>query len=159
MFAAALWTESRQRLVWYATDGHQAPLLLSPRRRRLLRVELKAIFSSIRKFPAIESWGPRIRIFGKLCSRSQTLIAGFLKLPPGHFWNGKQGRTRTKQWSRRPLRSLARNRSNPLRKNWTIFCGSGSRASRFGCSPGVWASGGLDSSTVLHTPHRKCVAC
>ena len=80
-----------------------------------------------------------------------TLIEGIRKCRRDTFWNGgtgKRGWSRGGSWRRG--RSAA-GRWKRRKKNWTGCCATRVREHLVSDVPlGVWASGGMDSSTILH---------
>ncbi|HJT90189.1 MAG TPA: asparagine synthase (glutamine-hydrolyzing), partial [Bryobacteraceae bacterium] len=151
MFALAVWTESRKRLVlardrmgikplYYLRQGEDISfgselkaILEDPDTPRHLDVEALGLYLSANYVP-----GPR------------TLIEAIRKLPPGHYIEWRPGEFRMESWWRLPRRS--RRISLPEAKDeldWLLE--DAVREQLVSDVPlGIWASGGLDSTTVLH---------
>ena len=160
MFAAAFWTESRKRLVlardrmgikplYYFRDGEDLyfaselkGILAHPTVPRVLDVEALDAYLAVNYVP-----GPH------------TLIEGIRKVRPGHFLDWRNGRVWGEPWMKpaaapRPARA------------WTIEAAQEEldhllresvREHLAADVPiGVWASGGIDSSTVLHYAAEQC---
>jgi asparagine synthase (glutamine-hydrolysing) len=152
MFAAALWTDSRQRLVlvrdrmgikplYYARSGDDIyfaselkGILAHPAIARGLDMEALGYYLSLNYVP-----GPR------------TLIEGIRKVPPGHLIEWQRGDFRVEAWWRLPTPapqpiSLAEAKTE---LDWLLR--DSTREHLIADVPiGIWASGGLDSSTILH---------
>jgi len=152
MFAAALWTESRKRLVlardrmgikplYYYRSGSDVyfgselkAILEHPTAPRQLDLEALDTYLSVNYVPG-----------------ARTLIAGIHKVPPGHFLEWRHGKMRTGAWHEAA-------RIEP--RKWTLEAAkeeldglvrAAVREHLVSDVPlGVWASGGLDSSTILH---------
>ena len=152
MFAVALWTESRKRLVlvrdrmgikplYYYRDGDDIyfgselkAILEHPNVPRRLDLEALDAYLSVNYVPG-----------------DHTLLEGVRKVPPGHLLEWRHGTLWLEQWWHRsktetPPRSLDEGKE---RLDWLLR--DAVREHLVSDVPlGVWASGGLDSSTVLH---------
>jgi asparagine synthase (glutamine-hydrolysing) len=155
MFGVAFWSESRRRLVlardrmgikplYYYRHGADVyfgselkAILAHPDVPRVLDLEALHAFLSVNYIP-----GPR------------TLIEGIRKLPPGHWLEWKDGAVRMEAWHKggtgggtgqrhRSFRSATEELDSLLRESVREHLVSD-------VPLGVWASGGLDSSTILH---------
>ena len=152
MFAAAVWTESRGRLVLVRDRMGIKPLYYYRNGDDLyFGSELKAIL----EHPDV----PRHLDLNALdCYLSvnyvpgpDTLLAGIHKVRPGHFLEWRQGKMWMEPWWTLPGGAPQR---------WTIesakeeldrlLCDSVREHLVSDVPLGVWASGGLDSSAVLH---------
>lgn len=157
MFAAAFWTESRKRLLlardrmgikplYYYRDGDEIyfgselkAILEHPEVPRVLNLEALDTYLSVNYVP-----GP------------QTLIEGILKVRPGHFLDWRHGKFWLEPWTRSDTapRSSGSGRPRSLedaKEQLDHLLQSSVREHLVSDVPlGVWASGGLDSSTVLH---------
>ena len=153
MFAAALWVESRKRLVlvrdrmgikplYYYRDGDDLyfgselkAILEHPEVPRKLDLEALDSFLSVNYIP-----GPR------------TLIEGIRKAPPGHYLEWRHGKIWIEPWWTPPSPERSRDCSMAAAKeelDWLLR--DSIREHLVSDVPlGVWASGGLDSSAVLH---------
>ena len=153
MFAVALWTESQKRLVlvrdrmgikplYYYRSGDDLyfgselkAILEHPEVPRHLDLDALDTYLSLNYVP-----GP------------QTLIEGIRKVPPGHLLEWRHGKVRERSVveAARAARREASRWARPKR-NWTGCCSDSVREHLVSDVPlGVWASGGLDSSTILH---------
>jgi asparagine synthase (glutamine-hydrolysing) len=161
MFAVAFWTESRKRLVlardrmvikplYYYRDGEELyfgselkAILEHPEVPRVLNLEALDAYLSVNYIP-----GP------------QTLIEGILKVRPGHFLDWRRGKFWVEPWVRpacapdtepRPSGSGRPRSLEGAKEHLDHLLASSVREHLVSDVPlGVWASGGLDSSTVLH---------
>ncbi len=152
MFAIALWTESSRRLVLARDRMGIKPLYISHLGQDLLfGSELKALFIH----PELAR---RLSLAGLDCYLSLnfvpcpwTLVDGIEKLAPGNWLEWRDGKIRTESYWRLPF-------ENP--RNWTLdsakeqldsLLQQSTREHLLSDVPlGVWLSGGVDSSTILH---------
>jgi asparagine synthase (glutamine-hydrolysing) len=166
MFAAALWTESQKRLVlardrmgikplYYYRAGQDVyfgselkAILEHPDVPRRLNLAALDLYLSVNYVP-----GP------------ETLIEGIRKVEPGHLLEWRQGRTRTEawasaaaEWAPRAPQGVPRRISLGAAKeelDWLLR--EAVREHMVSDVPlGVWASGGLDSSTILCYAAAAC---
>jgi asparagine synthase (glutamine-hydrolysing) len=161
MFAVALWNEAQHRLVLARDRMGIKPLYILRRNSDLhFGSELKAIFAD----PAVER---RISLDGlnlffslNYIPGTHTLVEGIEKLPPAHWLEWQHGKIQTgRYWSyeyaprRQSIESAKEELDELLRASV--------REHLISDVPlGVWASGGLDSSAILHyaaqeVPHVK----
>ena len=152
MFAIALWTKSTKRLVLSRDRLGIKPLYFARRENDLFfGSELKAILIH----PEIER---RLNLDGLDCYLSLnyvpcpwTLVEGVEKLPPGQWLEWRDGEVFSDSYWRLPFGT---------RGNWTLelakerlddLLRQSVREHLVSDVPlGMWLSGGLDSSTVLH---------
>ena len=152
MFAIALWTESTRRLVLARDRLGIKPLYIAHLGQDLLfGSELKALFIH----PEIAR---RLSLAGLDCYLSLnyvpcpwTLVDGIEKLPPGNWLEWRDGKIRSESYWKLPF-------ENP--RNWTLesakeeldsLLQKSTREHLLSDVPlGVWLSGGVDSSTILH---------
>ncbi len=152
MFAVALWSESRRRLVLARDRMGIKPLYIARRRRDLyFGSELKAIFVH----PEIER---SLSLAGLDCFLSLnyvpapwTLVDGIEKLRPGHWLEWRDGDVRSECYWQLPLRTGAwEDRRAALAELDRLIRASVSEHLMADVPLGVWLSGGIDSSTLLH---------
>jgi asparagine synthase (glutamine-hydrolysing) len=152
MFAAAFWTESHKRLVlardrmgikplYYYRSGDDVyfgselkAILEHPSVPRRLDLEALDTYLSVNYVPG-----------------THTLIEGIRKVGPGHFLDWRHGKMRGGPWQQ-PAR--------PEPRKWPLEAAKEELDGLLRASVrehlvsdvplGVWASGGLDSSTILH---------
>ena len=152
MFAIALWTKSKQRLVLARDRMGIKPLYYARREDDLFfGSELKAILIH----PEIDR---RLSLDGLDCYLSLnyipcpwTLVDGIEKLPPGHWLEWRDGEVFTESFWQLPF---------GVRRDWTLesareeldgLLRQSVREHLISDVPlGMWLSGGVDSSTILH---------
>jgi asparagine synthase (glutamine-hydrolysing) len=152
MFAVALWSESKKRLVLARDRMGIKPLYIARRGTELyFGSELKTLFVH----PEIDR---QLSLAGLDCYLSLnyvpwpwTLIEGIEKLHPGHWLEWRDGKVREEAYWHLP--------TGPVR-DWTrgealeelgSLLGQSVREHLLSDVPlGLWLSGGLDSSTLLH---------
>lgn len=151
MFAVALWTESRRRLVLARDRMGIKPLYYYRDRSDVcFGSELKAILEHphvprILDLTALDAYLSVNYVPGE-----RTLIEGIRKVPPGHFLDWRNGSTRLAPWTKRtepePVTSLGAAKEQ---LDWLLR--ESVREHLVSDVPlGVWSSGGLDSSSILH---------
>jgi asparagine synthase (glutamine-hydrolysing) len=152
MFAMALWTESRKRLVlvrdrmgikplYYFRSGDDIyfgselkAILEHPDVPRTLDLNALDTFLSVNYVP-----GP------------QTLIRGIRKVPPGHLLEWRHGKAWCEAWWRQPQSGTRRISLGAAKEELHGLMQDSVREHLVADVPlGVWASGGLDSSAILH---------
>ena len=152
MFAIALWTKSTKRLVLARDRMGIKPLYFMRRGEDLFfGSELKAILIH----PEIER---RLSLDGLDCYLSLnyvpcpwTLVEGIEKLPPGQWMEWRDGKVSSDSYWRLPF---------PIVRDWTLesareeldaLLRQSIREHMVSDVPlGMWLSGGIDSSTILH---------
>jgi asparagine synthase (glutamine-hydrolysing) len=152
MFAVAVWTNSKQRLVLARDRIGIKPLYIAERGEDLLFAsELKGILVH----PEIER---RLSLEGLDCYLSMnyvpcpwTLVDGIEKLPPGHWLEWRDGRTSKHAYWRIPDITPVPKSLEDAKAELDDLLGNAVREHLMSDVPlGVWLSGGVDSSTVLH---------
>ncbi len=152
MFAIALWTESSKRLVLARDRLGIKPLYLARLADDILfGSELKAILVH----PEVER---RLSLPGLNCYLSLnyvpspwTLVDGIEKLPPGHFLEWRDGDVRLNAYWRLEFREQPEWTEDSAKERLDFLLRESMREHLISDVPlGVWLSGGLDSSTILH---------
>jgi asparagine synthase (glutamine-hydrolysing) len=151
MFAAALWNESRQRLVIARDRSGIKPLYYYRDREDVyFGSELKAILEHphvprVLDLQALDSYLSVNYVPGE-----RTLIQGIRKVPPGHFLEWRKGSCKIAPWLRRgETERITSFGAAKEQLDWLLR--ESVREHLISDVPlGVWASGGLDSSTILH---------
>jgi asparagine synthase (glutamine-hydrolysing) len=152
MFAIALWTESQKRLVLARDRMGIKPLYIHRRGSELFfGSELKAIL----EHPEIER---RINLEGLNCYLAlnyvpcpHTLIEGIEKLPPGHLLEWRNGKVRLEAYWQPDFRVDPRWDENSAQQELDRLLRKSVREQLVADVPlGIWVSGGVDSSTILH---------
>lgn len=158
MFAVALWSETRKRLVLARDRLGIKPLYIARHGQDLVfGSELKAIFVH----PEIER---RLSPAGLDCYLSLnyvpgpwTLVEGIEKLLPGYWLEWQAGKIRSEQYWRLPA-GRARNWSlEDAKRELDGLLRQSVREHLLSDVPlGVWLSGGVDSTTILHYAAKAC---
>ncbi len=152
MFAAAIWSESRQRLVLARDRVGIKPLYIAERGEDLLFAsELKGILVH----PEVER---RLSLDGLDCYLSMnyvpspwTLIEGIEKLPAGHWLEWQDGRIRKEAyWQIPEIRPVAMQLEDAKSELDSLLDQSVREHLMSDVPLSVWLSGGVDSSTILH---------
>lgn len=152
MFAAAIWTESERRLVLVRDRLGIKPLYVAHQSGDLyFGSELKAILLH----PQIDRriGGPGLHHYLSLnyVPGPHTLVAGIEKLAPGSWMEWRRGRVSSHAYWRlefEPDRSMA---LEPAKEELDSLLRNAVREQLVADVPvGLWSSGGLDSSTLVH---------
>jgi asparagine synthase (glutamine-hydrolysing) len=152
MFAVALWSESRKRLVLARDRVGIKPLYYYCRGDDLyFGSELKAILAHDDvprqlDFAALSSYLAVNYVPGP-----STLVEGIRKVPPGHLIDWRDGRWRLESWWRLPPQIPRQISLGEAKEQLDWLLRHAVREQLVADVPlGIWASGGLDSSTILH---------
>ena len=152
MFAVALWTTSTRRLVLARDRMGIKPLYIMRQGEELFfGSELKAILVH----PEIER---RLSLSGLDCYLSLnyvpapwTLVDGIEKVLPGHWMEWCDGKLRSEAYWRLPEGEPGRHTLESAREELDSLLQQSVREELVSDVPlGVWLSGGIDSSTILH---------
>jgi asparagine synthase (glutamine-hydrolysing) len=151
MFGFAIWTESRRRLVLARDRMGIKPLYFYRAGSELyFGSELKAILEHPQVPRRINLDGLNCYLCLNYVPAPFTLVEGIEKLPPGHFLEWLDGKTRMEAYwhlgaaPRRWSLGAAKEALDALLRQSV-------REHLISDVPlGIWASGGLDSSTILH---------
>ncbi len=156
MFAVALWTESSKRLVLARDRLGIKPLYLAHKGDDLyFGSELKALFVHREIERTLSPAGLDVYLSLNYCAGPATLVEGIEKLAPGHWLEWRDGKTREESYWRLPSGS-----SRVDERTWTLPAAEEELDRLLKLSVkehlasdvpiGVWLSGGVDSSTLLH---------
>lgn len=158
MFALALWTESERRLVLARDRMGIKPLYIHQRGRELyFASELKALFEHPEVDRRIDLDGLNLYLSLNYVPGPFTLVHGIRKLPPGHWLEWRAGRLSTGAYWRLEFRPGQRLRLNDTVEELDWLLRDVVREHLVSDVPlGVWSSGGIDSSTVLHYAAEAC---
>ena len=152
MFAVAIWSNSKQRLVLARDRLGIKPLYIAERGEDIFFAsELKGILVH----PEIER---HLSLEGLDCYLSMnyvpcpwTLVDGIEKLPPGHWLEWRDGRTNKDAYWSIPAITPKRISIEDAKAELDFLLHQSVREHLMSDVPlGVWLSGGVDSSTVLH---------
>jgi len=154
MFGLALWCESRRRLVLARDRVGIKPLYFCRRGHDIyFGSELKGILGHPEIDRTLDPGGLNCYLRVNYVPAPFTLVHGIEKLPPGHILTWQSGATKVESYWRcvAPL---------PAQKAWNVRAAKDQldfllresvKEHMIADVPvGLWASGGLDSSTILH---------
>ncbi len=152
MFAIALWNEAAKRLVLARDRMGIKPLYISRYGEDLLfGSELKSIFIH----PEIDR---RLSVDGLDCYLSLnyvpcpwTLVESIEKLPPGKWLEWRNGRTKSEAYWILPFGPSRQTTLDSAKRELDSLLQEAVREHLLSDVPlGIWLSGGIDSSTILH---------
>ena len=158
MFAVALWSEAERRLVLARDRMGIKPLYLAQRRGDLyFGSELKALFVH----PEI---GRTLSLEGLDCYLSLnyvpgpwTLVEGIRKLMPGHWLEWRDGAVRVEPYWKLPAPCERKWEPGAAREELDCLFREAVAEHLISDVPlGIWLSGGIDSSTLLHYAVERC---
>jgi asparagine synthase (glutamine-hydrolysing) len=158
MFGVALWTQSEKRLILARDRLGIKPLYIYRRGRDVwFGSELKAILEHPDVPRVLDTDALEHYLCLNYVPSPYTLVKGVEKLPPGHLLEWRDGTMRIEPWWQLEFRP---------RSSWTL---DGAKEELDGLLQdavrehlvsdvplGIWASGGLDSSTILHYAAEAC---
>jgi len=152
MFAIALWTESRKRLVLVRDRMGIKPLYYYRSGDDLyFGSELKAILEHPDVPRHVDLGGLDNYLSVNYVPGPQTLIRGIRKLPPGHLLEWRHGKAWSEAWWKTPSAGQRRISLDAAKEELDGLLTDSVREHLVSDVPlGVWASGGLDSSAILH---------
>ena len=152
MFAAALWTESAGRLLVARDRMGIKPLYYCRRGDDIyFGSELKAILehSEIPRRLDVAALDTFLSV--NYIPGPRTLIEGIEKLPPGHLFEWQRGRFRMEPWWRLETARPQPRSLEEAKEELDRLLDDSVREHLISDVPlGVWSSGGVDSSTILH---------
>jgi asparagine synthase (glutamine-hydrolysing) len=152
MFGLAIWTQSRKRLILARDRMGIKPLYIHRAGQDIyFGSELKSILCH----PEIER---RINLDGLNCylrlnwvPAPHTLFSGIDKLPPGHMLEWRDGKSTIEQyWKNSPTSSSTWSLASAKEELDSLLKKSVAEHMVSDVPLGIWASGGIDSSTILH---------
>jgi len=152
MFAIALWTESSRRLILARDRMGIKPLYFARRDDDIFfGSELKAIFVH----PELER---RLSLEGLDCYLALnyvpcpwTLVEGIEKLPPGEWLEWRDGKVSMESYWTLPIGKPAQRTLESAKEELDSLLRQSIREHLVSDVPlGMWLSGGIDSSTILH---------
>jgi asparagine synthase (glutamine-hydrolysing) len=152
MFAIALWTESQKRLVLVRDRVGIKPLYYYRNSEDVyFGSELKAILEHPDVPRQLDLNALDRYLSVNYVPGAQTLIRGIQKLGPGHLLEWRHGKSWTEAWWKLPNSGTRRISLGEAKEELDGLLQDSVREHLVSDVPlGVWASGGLDSSAVLH---------
>lgn len=151
MFAAAFWQKDEQRLVLARDRMGIKPLYYSLRRGELhFGSELKALFAhpDIPRRLCGEALGYYLML--NYVPSPYTLVEGIVKLGAGNWLEFRNGRATTGEYWQNEFRPQQVNQEDATQQLDDLLRDSIREHLVSDVPLGVWASGGLDSSAILH---------
>src|SRR5580765_4558372 len=151
MFAVALWTESQKRLVLVRDRMGIKPLYYYCNGEELyFGSELKAILEhpEVPRHLDLDALDTYLSL--NYVAGTQTLVRGIRKVAPGHLLEWRRGKLHSEAWWKIPEGKKGISVSAAKEElDWLLH--DAVREHLIADVPlGVWASGGLDSSAILH---------
>jgi asparagine synthase (glutamine-hydrolysing) len=152
MFAVALWTESRKRLVLARDRMGIKPLYYYRRGDDVyFGSELKAILEHAGVPRQLDLEGLDAYLSVNYVPGPGTLIEGIRKVPPGHLLEWRHGKLWIAPWWKMPANEKRQRSLESAKEELDWLLRDSIREHLVSDVPlGVWASGGMDSSTILH---------
>ncbi len=152
MFAMAIWSEREQRLVLGRDRMGIKPLYVCRVGRDLVfGSELKALFAHPRVTRRLDRAALQDFLSLNYVPSPRTLVEGIEKFPSGHYLEWRDGRTSTTPYWKLEFKPDARIREEAAVEQLDHLLRESVREHLVSDVPlGIWASGGLDSSTLLH---------
>jgi asparagine synthase (glutamine-hydrolysing) len=152
MFAIAIWTASKKRLVLARDRMGIKPLYIARRGEDLLfGSELKTIFVHPEFDRRLDPASLDCYLALNYVPCPFTMVEGIEKLPPGHFLEWQDGRVRTDSYWTLPEPHAGNRPLESAQEELDSLLQNSVREHLLSDVPlGVWLSGGVDSSTVLH---------
>src|ERR1035438_9101199 len=152
MFAVALWTESEKRLVLVRDRMGIKPLYYYRRGEELyFGSELKAILEHPEVPRELDLDALDTYLSLNYVAGTQTLIRGIRKVAPGHLLEWRQGKVHSEAWGKSPEGAKRRISLGAAKEELDWLLRDAVQEHLIADVPlGVWASGGLDSSAILH---------
>jgi len=152
MFAVALWTESQKRLVLVRDRMGIKPLYYYVSGEELyFGSELKAILEhpEVPRHLDLDALDTYLSL--NYVAGTQTLIRGIKKVAPGHLLEWRHGKLRGEAWWKLPEGGKRGISLGAAKEELDWLLHDAVREHLIADVPlGVWASGGLDSSAILH---------
>jgi len=152
MFAVALWTESRKRLVLVRDRMGIKPLYYYCGGDDVyFGSELKALFEhpDIPRQLDLEALDNYLAV--NYVPGASTLIEGIKKVPPGHLLEWRHGKMWLERWWTPAVREKSKVTLDSAKEELDWLLRDAVREHLVSDVPlGVWASGGLDSSAIMH---------
>ena len=156
MFAFGLWHESQRRLVLVRDRLGMKPLYYSRRGRNLyFGSELKALFCHPEIERSIDLTALDSYLGLNYVPGASTLAAGIVKLGPGSCLTWQDGEVTVERYWKIPRDVTCQRSLNDSREELDFLLAESVKEHLAADVPvGLWLSGGIDSSTVLHYASR-----
>jgi asparagine synthase (glutamine-hydrolysing) len=156
MFAVALLSRSEGRLILARDRMGIKPLYFCQRGQNIyFGSEIKAILEHDEVSRVLDLAALQEYLSLNYVGSDRTLLSGIQKLPPGHFLEWRDGGVRTEAWWRLEVAQRTRVDLNSAKEELDVLLKDAVREELVSDVPlGIWASGGLDSSAILHYAAR-----
>jgi asparagine synthase (glutamine-hydrolysing) len=158
MFAVALWTASQKRLILARDRVGIKPLYIARRGEDLLfGSELKTIFIHPEVERRLNSAALDCYLSLNYVPSPMTLVEGIEQLPPGEFLEWRDGKVRTDSYWELPQAQPGSISFDDAKAQLDSLIRQSVREHLLSDVPlGVWLSGGIDSSTIVHYASEVC---
>lgn len=158
MFGVALWNEQRRRLVLARDRLGIKPLYFAIQDKELyFASELKGILEHPEIERRLSAEGLHHYLSLNYVPCPYTLIDGIEKLPPGHWLEWQDGAVVREPYWQLELKPDSRISVGAAKEELDALLRASVKEHLVSDVPlGVWASGGLDSSAVLHYAREAC---
>lgn len=152
MFAIAIWSDRDKRLLLARDRLGIKPLYYYRRGEELyFGSELKALFAHPEVVRTLSAEGLHYYTSLNYVPAPLTLVDGILKLLPGHWMEWRLGEVRSQAWWSVSLRPDSRMTEGSAGEELDFLLDSAVKEQLAADVPvGIWASGGVDSTSVLH---------
>jgi len=151
MFAIGLWSESRRRLVLARDRMGIKPLYLHRRGADVyFGSELKTLFGHAEIPRLLDPTGLHYYLALNYVPCPHTLVEGIEKLPPGHMLDWRDGATRIEPYWALDFRPRPMGLQEATEELDRLLKSAVREHLVSDVPLGIWSSGGMDSSTVLH---------
>ena len=151
MFAAALWNERRRRLVLVRDRLGIKPLYTMQHGADLyFGSELKALFVHPELPRVLDPAGLAVYLTRNYPAPDLTLLRGVGKLAPGYWLEWQDGRVRTESYWQLSMTPQPVGLDDAKQQLDQLLASAVDEHLLSDVPLGVWSSGGLDSSTILH---------
>ncbi len=152
MFAAAFWSQSRKRLVLVRDRMGIKPLYVAHRNGELyFGSEVKTILAHPGIERKLSATGLHHYLSLNYVPQPTTMVQGIEKLPPGHWMEWRDGRVMVEPYWKLEFVPDHRIHLGAAKEELDGLLRDSIREHLLADVPlGVWSSGGLDSSTMVH---------
>ena len=152
MYAAAFWTQHTRRLVLLRDRMGIKPLYFSENKGNLyFGSEVKTILAHPEISRRIDPLSLDRYLSLNYIPGPRTMIEGIEKLPPGHFLDWRDGKSAIANYWKLEFQPDSRLSLNAAKDELDSLLKSAVKEHLVSDVPlGVWSSGGVDSSTILH---------
>ncbi|HYP13573.1 MAG TPA: asparagine synthase (glutamine-hydrolyzing) [Bryobacteraceae bacterium] len=156
MFAFAIWSERDCRLLLVRDRMGIKPLYYARRQENIyFGSELKTLFAHREIDRSFDPIGLNLYLSLNYIPGPHSMVEGIAKLPPGHWLEWQDGRVRTEPYWQLRFDPRPMSLEDAKAELDTLLEQSVAEHLVADVPLGVWSSGGLDSSTVVHYAARQ----